>query len=173
MGRHFKVAGTLIDPRAPLGAKLGALVKASLYYARWYPTRWLGYAGPGTYGDFGRLGTHLRFVDRMARKLARTTFHAMVRFGPKLEQRQMVLFRLVDVGADLFAMAATCAKAELLRRKGQPEAVELADLFCQDARRRVRAIFRRVFDNDDVATYRISKQVLEGKHLWWESTGVA
>jgi len=104
----------------------------------------------------------------MSRRLARTTFHAMMRFGPKLEQRQMVLFRLVDVGADLFAMAAVCARAEMLRRKGQPEAVQLADLFCVDARRRVFAIFRRVFNNDDVRTYGVAQDVLAGKHLWME-----
>jgi hypothetical protein len=83
----------------------------------------------------------------------------------------MVLFRLVDVGSELFAMAAACARATALARKGQPEAVELADLFCVDARRRVRAIFRRVFDNDDVATYRLAKDVLDGKHTWFEKVG--
>jgi alkylation response protein AidB-like acyl-CoA dehydrogenase len=166
--RHFKVAGALVDPHTPLSARLAALLKAGLYYAAWYPSRYLAVPGVFKYGDFGRLASHVRFVDRMARRLARTTFHAMLRYGPKLEQRQMVLFRLVDVGADLFAMAVTCARAELMRRKGQPEAVQLADLFCRDARRRVRAIFRRVFDNDDVATYSVARKVLDGGHVWME-----
>jgi len=166
--RHFKVAARLLDPRATIGQKAAALVRAALYYATWYPSRYLALPGVLKYGEFGRLARHVRFVDRMARKLARTTFHAMMRFGPKLEQRQMVLFRLVDIGAELFAMAAVCARAEMLRRKGQPEAVDLAELFCRDARRRVRAIFRRVFDNDDVATYGVAKDVLSGKHLWFE-----
>ena len=170
--RHFKVAGTLVDPHAPLGAKLRSLVKAGLYYAAWYPSRYLAVPSFLKYGDFGKLAKHVRFVDRMSRRLARTTFHAMVRFGPRLEQRQMVLFRLVDIGAELFAMAAACARAEMLRQKGQAEAVQLADLFCTDARRRVRAIFRRVFDNDDVQTYRVAKDVLDGKHVWMEK-GVA
>jgi len=47
----------------------------------------------------------------------------MMRFGPKLEYRQAVLFRLVDVGAELFAMAATCARAEWLR-KNDPAAAD-------------------------------------------------
>ena len=105
----------------------------------------------------------------MSRKLARATFHAMVRFGPKLEKRQSVLFRLVDVGAELFAMSAACSRAEALRKKGQPEAVELADLFCRHSRGRVREAFRAVWSNEDVDTYRLAKHVLEGRHEWLEA----
>lgn len=166
--RHFKVAGKLIDPHVPLGEKIPALFKTAAYYAVWYPSRYLAVPSFLKFGEFGALAGHLRFVDRMSRKLARKTFHAMVRFGPKLEQRQMVLFRLVDIGAELFAMATVCARAAMLKKKGQPEAVELADLFCVDAKRRVRAIFRRVFDNDDVKTYGVAKDVLAGKHMWLE-----
>jgi hypothetical protein len=77
----------------------------------------------------------------------------------------------VDIGAELFAMAAACARAEMLRKKGQSEAVQLADLFCVDARRRVRAIFRRVFDNDD-AKSAMGRAVLEGTHAWLEQGGL-
>jgi len=166
--RHFKVAGALIDPHVPLGKKLGPALKTGAYYAAWYPSRWIGTPSFFRYGEFGRLAKHVRFVDRMSARLARTIFHAMVRFGPKLEQRQMVLFRLVDIGAELFAMAAACSRAEMLRKKGQPEAVDLADMFCTDARRRVSDIFKRVFDNDDVKTYGLATDVLAGRHTWFE-----
>ena len=167
--RHLKVAGPLLDPRTPLGAKLGALVRTAVFYAGWYPSRYFGWGRWPRYAGFGRLARHVRFAERMSRKLARTTFHAMVRFGPRLEKRQAVLFRLVDVGADLFAIAAACSRAEMLRNRGQPEAVELADLFCRYARRRVKAIFRNVFDNEDTRTYALAKAVLEGKHRWVEA----
>jgi len=166
--RHFKVAGPLIDPHVPMSAKIPALFRTAAYYATWYPSRYLALPSFLKYGEFGRLAKHLRFVDRMSRKLARKTFHAMVRFGPKLEQRQMVLFRIVDIGAELFAMATTCARAEMLRKKGNQEAVQLADLFCTDAARRVHDTFKRVFDNDDVKTYGVAKEVLAGKHTWME-----
>ncbi|MBI4541398.1 MAG: acyl-CoA dehydrogenase family protein [Gemmatimonadetes bacterium] len=166
--RHLRVAGPLLDPRVPLGTKLGVFLKAALFYAGWYPTRYLGWGRWPRYAAFGPLAGHIRFVDRMARRLARTTFHAMLRHGARLEKRQAVLFRLVDVGADLFAMTVTCARAEMLRKQGQPEAVELADLFCRYARRRVRAIFRSVFRNEDVPTYGVARDVLDGKHVWME-----
>jgi hypothetical protein len=166
--RHLKVAGPLLDPHAPLGGKLAALARAAAFYALWYPSRYFGWGRWPRYAGFGRLAAHLRFAERMSRKLARTTFHAMVRFGPRLEKRQSVLFRLVDVGADLFAIAAACSRAEMLRKKGQGEAVELADVFCRYARRRVRATFRTVFSNEDTRTYALAREVLEGKHQWLE-----
>jgi hypothetical protein len=166
--RHLKVAGAFLDPRAPLSAKAGALLRMAAYYATWYPSRYFGWGRWPRYSELGRLAGHLRFAERMSRKLARATFHAMVRFGPRLEKRQSVLFRLVDVGADLFAIAAACSRAEMLRKKGQAEAVELADLFCRHARRRVRETFRTVFHNEDVRTYDVARQVLDGKHTWLE-----
>jgi hypothetical protein len=172
--RHLKVAGDLASPDARLGGKAAAALRAAAFYAAWYPARWLGWGHWPRYRRFGRLAPHLRYVDRTSRRLARSLFHAMVRFGPKLEKRQAVLFRLVNVGGELFAMAAACARAEMLRRSGDKEAagadgaVEMADLFCRQARRRIEDSFRTLFRNDDVRTYRVAQQVLAGEHRWLE-----
>ncbi len=168
---HLQLAGDLVDPGARGGAKARALAKAGWFYARWYPRLWIGPGYIAGYGEFGGLATHLRFVERSCRRLARTLLYAMVRFGPKLERKQMTLFRFVDIGAELFAMTATCIRASLMQRKGQngEEAAHLADHFCRLARARVRASFRSVFRNQDTAGYRLALQVLEGKHLWLES----
>jgi len=95
----------------------------------------------------------------------------MVRFGPKLEYRQAVLFRLVDVGAELFAMAATCARAQWLLKRDPAagrRAVAVADLFCRQARGRVRTKFKDLWRNTDVRTYRVAQEVLQGEHQWLE-----
>jgi alkylation response protein AidB-like acyl-CoA dehydrogenase len=168
---HLSVAGALVDPRAPLDARLSGLVKAGLHYAWWYPTRWLGWGRWPRYGEFGPLAGHLRFADRMSRKLARALFYAMIRFGAGLERRQAVLGRIVDIGADLFVLTAACVRAQMLRRENpaDPTPVELADLFARHARRRIRQNFRTIFANDDVATYRTAKRVLEGRYGWLEA----
>ncbi len=168
---HFKVAGALIDPKAPMKAKVNALLKSALYYGTWYPGLWLSLRGRLGFGEFGALASHMRFVERRSRKLGRTIFHCMVRFGPKLEKRQAVLGRIVEIGAELFAMAATCSRATAARRAGGAEAAsatELADAFCRQARRRVDEKFAAVWKNDDVATYAVARKVLDGGFGWLE-----
>jgi hypothetical protein len=110
----------------------------------------------------------LRFVERRSRKLARTLFYAMVRFGPRLELRQAVLFRLVDVGAELLAMTASVSRAHALAREGNHDALELAEVFCRHAAQRVDALFRSTFGPDDVATYRLAQRVTKGDYAWME-----
>jgi alkylation response protein AidB-like acyl-CoA dehydrogenase len=171
---HLKVAGDLVDPKAPASKKLRALVRAGLFYAWWYPSRWLGWGRWPRYAEFGLLAKHVRFVNRASRRLARTLFHSIVRFGARLEKRQAVMFRLVDVGAELYAMAATCSRADTLVRRDPADRrpLEVADVFCRQARRRVEALFAQVFANDDVPTYRLAQRVLAGEHEWIEE-GIA
>jgi alkylation response protein AidB-like acyl-CoA dehydrogenase len=176
---HLKVAGAFADPHAPAGARLAGLVRAGFYYAWWYPTRWLGWGRWPRYREFGTLARHVRYVNRGSRRLARALFHAIVRFGPKLEKRQAVLARLVEVGADLFAMAAACVRAQALRHSKSAEeraqtetAFGLADVLCRMARRRIEDRFDRLFDNDDALTYRAAQRVLAGEYRWLETKGV-
>ena len=166
---HLRVAGDLVNPKAPTAAKLRALVRAGLHYAWWYPTRFLGWGFWPRHSSFGKLATHVRFIERASRRLARATFHAMVRFGPALEKRQAVLGRLVDVGADLFVMAAVVSRARMLTESGKDaSAVDLADLHCRRARRRIADRFRALLANDDRATHLVAKRFLEGDLTWLE-----
>jgi alkylation response protein AidB-like acyl-CoA dehydrogenase len=169
--KHLEVAGAMIDPDKPMSAKLAALPKMGAFYAGWYPTRWLGWGRWPRYSEFGALATHLRFVERSARKLARASFHGMLRYQARLQNKQAFLFRLVDVANELFAMAATVARARALAEQQRPEAAgarHLADLFCRISRRRVQRLFDALWDNDDVQLYRAGVDVLDGRHEWLE-----
>jgi acyl-CoA dehydrogenase-like protein/ACAD9/ACADV-like protein len=169
---HLRVAGALIDPKTRTSVKIQGLLRSGVYYATWYPRLYLGWSGAPRYAEFGPLATHIRFVNRSARRLARTLFHCMLRFGPKLEKRQQVLARLVEIGAELLAITAACSRAHAMSRanqEGSGGAVELADLFSRHARRRVEDKFRSVWSNDDAATYRAAQGVLRGEFAWLES----
>ncbi|MEX1182515.1 MAG: acyl-CoA dehydrogenase family protein [Gemmatimonadota bacterium] len=166
---HLQRAGAMVDPRAPAGERLKGLAGLSMHMAGWAPGLLVGRGRiPGAYGEFGELAGHLRFVERGARKLGRTLFMAMARFGPKLEKRQAVLFRLVDVGAELFAMSCVCVHAHGMMQQDPTNRgpARMADLFCRLGRARIRQLFREVFDNNDVITYRVAQEVLERKHVW-------
>src|SRR5690606_32689615 len=168
---HLQRAGAMIDPKAATGDKLKGLAGLGMHMAGWMPGLLVGKGRvPGAYGEFGRLAKHLRFVERASRKLGRTLFHAMTRYGPKLEKKQSVLFRLVDVGAELFSMSCACVYAHNLMKEDPsnrgPE--RMADLFCRHARARVKHIFDNVFDSNDTPTYKVAQEVLDGKHAWMD-----
>ncbi|HEX6064255.1 MAG TPA: acyl-CoA dehydrogenase family protein [Longimicrobiales bacterium] len=165
---HLSKAGAMLDRKAATPDKLKGLMGLSAHMAGWYPQLVAGWGHWPRFNDFGRLAPHMRFVERASRKLGRTLFYAMTRFGPKLEKRQSVLFRLVDVGAELFAMSAACVRAKQLARQGDKNALYLADLFCRGARRRVQRLFRDTFRNHDGFTYRVAQDVLAGKYAWLE-----
>lgn len=164
---HLSVAGELINPKASAGAKAAAFAKSGAFYATWLPKQYFGMTSL-KYGEFGRLAPHLRYVERAARKLARSTFYAMTRYQAKLQYKQSVLFRIVDIGAELFAMSAACVRAQALQKQGNDQAVQLADVFCRRARVRVRHLFDELFKNADNSTYRLAQDVLKGKHTWFE-----
>src|SRR5713226_9386455 len=169
--KHLQVAGDVVMPGKTLGQRLSGLVRSALFYGWWYPSRWIGWSFWPKYSSFRPLATHIRYVERASRRLARSVFHAMVRFGPKLERRQGVLFRIVDVGAELFAMAATCARAQMLLKENPDSgkhAVQLADLFCAQARGRVQAKFGGLWRNEDTRAYRLAQEVLQSEHRWLE-----
>jgi alkylation response protein AidB-like acyl-CoA dehydrogenase len=166
---HFKTAFALVDKNSSGAEKRKAFGRVMAFYPRWYPTRWIGRGQiPGAFSEFGELAHHLRWAERHSRKLGRALFHAMVRFGPKLERRQLVLFRGVDIGAELFAIGATCVRAHALAKEGRKEAIALADLFCRQARNRVHKLFEDFYGADDGAMYRVAQQVLKGEHAWLE-----
>jgi alkylation response protein AidB-like acyl-CoA dehydrogenase len=170
--QHLKIASDFANPKAPLGKRLAALPRMAAHYAWWYPSRWIGWGHWPRYSEFGVLAGHVRFVDRTTRRLARTIFHLMVRHGPKLEKRQALLFRAVDIGADLFAMSAALSRVQEMARSGAaeaPSARELTDVFCRGLRRRIGEHFRAIRSNDDVAKYRAARHLLDGEFEWLEA----
>ncbi|MEU0549911.1 acyl-CoA dehydrogenase family protein [Micromonospora sp. NPDC005979] len=161
---HLSVAGDIIDPEAGLGRKARASARAGAFYARWLPTLTVGKGqSPSAYAEFGPLAGHLRQVERSSRKLARSTFYAMSRWQGKMERKQAFLGRVVDIGAELFAMSAVCVRATA-ERDTHPENVELADLFCRQARVRVDALFAALWNNTDSVDTAAAKRILAGRY---------
>lgn len=173
--RHLRVAGPLVFGKSTPREKLRALPKIAAFYLLWYPTRWLGWGYWPKHASFGRLGKHLRFVERASRRLARATFHGMLVYRAGMQKKEAFLFRVVDIAMQLFAMAATISRAHKMAVEGHPsarEARELADLFCWTSRREIRRTFRDLWFNEDAIRYRVGRAVLEGRHSWLEEGSI-
>ncbi|MFD0047482.1 acyl-CoA dehydrogenase family protein [Pseudarthrobacter scleromae] len=169
---HLAAAGDLASLDASLSDKARAAVGASGFYARWLPKLVAG-AGmdPRSYSEFGRLAKQLRFVERSSRRLARQTFYGMGRWQAKLERKQAFLGRVVDIGAELFAMTACCARAEMLLHTAPEKAAsayELAEAYCEQARVRVDEYFDQLWRNTDDADHSLTRKVLAGDYTWLE-----
>jgi alkylation response protein AidB-like acyl-CoA dehydrogenase len=152
---HLKIGGPVLNSKIPLSARCGAAARAAGYYARWYPGLYLPKGSPSL--------PHARYIGAAARRLARSLFHAMARWGPKLEKQQVLLGRFVDIGAELFAMAATSARAASLE---DAAALQLARDFGQMARLRIDTLFGGISRNADRENYRLAQRVASTEFDW-------
>src|SRR3712207_3803626 len=88
-----------------------------------------------------------------------------------MERKQAFLGRIVDIGAELFAIASAVVYADTIRNEHPDRAdsaKELADLFCKQARRRVNALFTALWANDDDLNYKAALDVMDGRYTWIE-----
>jgi alkylation response protein AidB-like acyl-CoA dehydrogenase len=170
--QHLKVAGDILEPDTELKDKAKAAVGAGKFYAGWLPKLVTGEGQrPGSYPEFGPLAEHLRYVERSARKQARATFYAMTRYQAKMERKQAFLGRIVDIGAELYAIAAACVYAKTIEQEHPDraeQARELADLFSRQARRRADVLFDELWHNDDDLNTKRAFGVLDGRYTWVE-----
>jgi alkylation response protein AidB-like acyl-CoA dehydrogenase len=174
--QHLQVAGEILEGDGDLREKAKVGVQAARFYAKWLPQLVVGEGTkPGSYDHFGSLAGHMRYAERSSRKLARSTFYAMGRWQAALEKRQSFLGRIVDIGAELFAIASAVVYADTISSEHPEraeEAYELADLFCAQARRRTDRLFDELWANDDTDNYAAAQRVLAGRYTWLEE-GVA
>ena len=94
----------------------------------------------------------------------------MMRYQKKLEAKQAILNRIVDIGVELFAMAATCSYADALMKssKEKENALHLAELFCCSAQQRIEVFFNESEKNCDRQSISVSKKLLAAEFEWME-----
>ncbi len=172
MDEHLRAAGDLMEPELPIDRKAKALGKAGAFYAGWYPKLAVGRGqAPRSYASYGELAGEMRFVERASRKLARSTFYGMARWQAGTEAHGAFLGRIVDIGAELFAMSATVVYTQTQIREHPERATEtqeLAQAFCNQARLRTDRLFDALWTNTDAPNHKLALDVLSGRHTWLE-----
>lgn len=170
---HLKVAGIALNSERPWKERIQSAFKATGFYGLWYPKLWLPLPSALPSDLHPRLAAHLRSARRLARRMARSLFHQMVRFGPKLEKKQVLLGRFADIGADLFAITASCTHAQALLKQGQAEEAVLAlvDDVVAQARVRIDGNWAGIGKNADEEGYALAQEVAAG-HFRWVEEGI-
>jgi alkylation response protein AidB-like acyl-CoA dehydrogenase len=165
---HLKLGAAIFNSKLSLRERAKAFFKAGLHYAKWYPTRWIPSFKHRPEGKMNHeLSMELRAVERLGRKLSRVIFYAMLLHGPKLEKKQLVLGRLVDIGAELFAWSTAISRAQGIfegpvhSQDDVTRAIELARLQGSLSREAIHRSLSGLFFNDDRARKRVADKLLE------------
>ncbi len=98
-------------------------------------------------------------------------FHAMAKYGPKLEREQVLLGRFVDIGTEFFAMLASCSRAQQMldqHRKRRPMFWHWWITSASPRCIRVEELFRALGRNADRKGYKLAQQLMEGDLEWLE-----
>lgn len=163
---HLKVGGAIFNTTLPMSQRLKAVFSSGKFYAGWYPRQWFSSGAGKIEGLHEDLQKHIDYAARMSKKLARGLFHAMARFGPKLDREQLLLSRFVGIATELFAISATCSFAQYKINRGEPadEILSVANYFCNSARARVDHHFAGTHRNVDKTGYQLTQELLAGKH---------
>ena len=163
---HLKVGGAIFNTTLPMPTRIKSMFGSGSFYSRWYPRQYM----KSNAGDLSKLHEQLRphveYGAATSKKLARGLFHAMMRFGPKLDREQLLLSRFVGVATEIFAMNATCSYAQYLINKGKPaeEILSVANYFCRSAKARIDHHFAGTAKNADARGYALVQELLGGKH---------
>jgi len=163
---HLKVGGAIFNTQLPMSERAKAVVSSGKFYAGWYPRQWM-LNGAGKIDNLHpALQGHVDYAARTSKRLARGLFHAMARFGPKLDREQLLLSRFVGIATELFAISATCSYAQWLLGQGKPadEILAIADYFGRSARTRIDHHFAGTMRNVDKRGYALVQDLLDGKH---------
>ena len=167
---HLQIGAAVMNSRLPKEERRAAALKAFKFYAKWYPLLWLPIGDRVPSGMDGGMRGHARYAARTSRRLARAMFHAMVRYGPKLEEQGMTLGRLVDIGTEIFAVAAVASRGSAMIKGGaeRKEVRQLVDHFVKASSLRINEHFRALRRNADKKGWKLSGEVLEKKYAWLE-----
>lgn len=169
MDFHLKKAGPMLK-KSSMGDKFKTGLDLAGFYSTWFPGQWLKTFKSSSYKELGRLEPHFQFIERQAHRLAYTIFKYMAKYQQKLEKRQLILGRLMDIATYLFAMAAVCSySVSLSKEKGDNVSpLELADFFCMVHRQRIMDLYNKLDENQDRLSNELAKKVLDGNYKWLE-----
>jgi hypothetical protein len=155
---HLRRGAGALDTRKDFAERISTALTAGLFYAFWYPKKWL----PSTHGlpqDLDtKLASSLRKVSSLSRKLARSILYSMARHGPGLEKQQLLLARLVDIATELLTISLSVAHAHAIC---DPKSIATARYIAKRGILRCETLFNEVSNAPDKDGYKLAQSVME------------
>ncbi len=162
---HLRAAGAVLDSRKSLSERGTAAIKAGFYYLNWYPKRYLPGLAKMPNSMDTRIHARMQRIGSLSQKLSRCILHNMARHGPKLEREQRLLSRLVNIGAELFAMACANGQAQSILKNGTDaearQAIDTSGYIQIRGEHRIAAYFRDLHAPMDQPGYRLAQSLLK------------
>lgn len=161
---HLRQGAAAIDTRNSLMQRAKAGIKAGLFYSLWYPGRYIPQHKGLEQVEHPKLNYQLKQISKQSRRLSRALFHSMVKIGPQLEKRQLLLGRYVDIATELFAMTCSVARAHALDGCDDnilnSHAVENALYICKRGNCRIEHLFKEAKKAPDKQGYDLAQSML-------------
>ena len=161
---HLKNAGVLFG-KASMGEKIKTVLKCAGIYSTWVPKLLV----PSIFRSFSKfdskLRPHLRAIDRRTKKLARTLFFQMIKQGPKLEMRQLILARIVDIGTELAVMGLVASRAHSAIKAGNTIDANRALYWLHARTIFVDGLFSDISRNSDAQARKLARQLVDNAEL--------
>jgi alkylation response protein AidB-like acyl-CoA dehydrogenase len=170
MDPHLKRANNLLRKDVSSKDKTSVGLKLLGFYGKWFPEQWIKAKFGKSHTELGPFAKEFKYIDKTSHKLAYKLFYYMSKYQQKLVTKQLILGRLVEIGTDLFAMAATCsfAHAKHLSHPKNESAIKLAKHFCRLASRRIDERFAALTSNDDKSGNELTSIVMADECRWLE-----
>lgn len=170
MDGHLKRMAPLLSKKSSFLEKTKTFFSLLRFYGVWYPKQKFASLKSRSFPEMGELEKHYKFIEKSSHEMTTALFGAMVKYKQKLEKKQLLLGRLMEIGTDLFAMSACCSYALHLKQKnrGDDSPLSLADYFCTLASRRIEERFSALADNDDRLGNQIAEKVIDKEFRWLE-----
>jgi hypothetical protein len=109
--------------------------------------------------------------ERYTAEIARVCDALLRRFGRSIADQQLALKRIADIATDLFVgLCVTSRAAQLIEQSAADaaQAASIAQVFAQQAKRRMANNLRRIERNEDEEMNRLAGFILDKGHYPWD-----
>ena len=155
---HLRRGAGALDTRKDFAERMSTAFSAALYYALWYPKKWLPAISGLPHDLDTQLAGSMRKVASLSRRLARKILHSMARYGPGLEKQQLLLARLVDIATELLTISLSVSRAHAL---GDPASIETARYIAKRGILRCETLFTHCHNAPDNQAYKLAQTLMK------------